>query len=79
MRHEQDETMTHLFADLYRVAAPSWQEYAVASLDGRRDDLALLVRRTGTDRNDGSLGQRSAGRGCWQEDAAGSFLRHAHR
>ena len=65
---------THLVTELDRVAAPAREEYAVARLHLRRDDLARLVGRTGARRDDGRLGERRRGRRRGEEDARGSFL-----
>ena len=65
---------THLLSDLDRVAAPAGKEHPVARLDRRGHDLALLVRRTGADRDHGRLGEGAARRGRRQEDARRGFL-----
>ena len=74
MGHPTHKIQTHLLANLYRVSAPSWQQYTVTGLDNRRDDLALLVRSTGADSDDGRLGKRGTGDRRWQEDTRGGFL-----
>lgn len=73
-RRHVKQAQTHLLSNLYWVAAPVREQNTVALLDGRRDDLAILVWRTGANSDDGRLREGVGRRRRGQEDTRGGFL-----
>jgi hypothetical protein len=68
------DSETYLISNLDGVTSPTRQKHTVTSLDCSWDNVALLVRSTGTNGNDGGLRERGrSGRGR-EKDASGSFL-----
>jgi hypothetical protein len=65
---------THLVAELDRIAAPAWQENAIAGFDGHRDEIALFVWYARSDGDDGGLWERTGSCRGGEEDARGGFL-----
>jgi hypothetical protein len=51
----KDQFSTYLLAYFNGISSPSGQQYTVSSLNASRDNLALFVRGSGADSNDGSL------------------------
>lgn len=64
---------TYLFANLDRATTPSRQEYTIADRHADRCHLAILAG-TGSNRNDGRLGQGRGGSGRREKDARRRFL-----
>lgn len=68
------KSVTHIVSQLDRVASPAWEEDTVASLDRRRHNISLLIGRTGSNGDDGSLWERRTGGRGGEEDTRRSFL-----
>jgi len=67
------EEEVFLVAKLDRASAPPWKENFVSRFDRGRDDLSVLIRRTGSNSNHSSLGQGAGRRRLGEEDPGSSF------